>query len=284
PLTEEIACRIEELGGAPVIEIYGSTETGALATRRTARTQTFSTVDDVDISIVGGQAIAQGGHLPDPVPLNDLLLEHGGGKFTIQGRVADIVKIGGSRNSLSALTAELIRVPGVIDGVFWMPDSAAAEPRLMAFAVAPGIERAAIIAQLRSRIDPVFLPRPLVMVDALPRNAAGKLTRDALAVLAAEQDWQTVAASHPALAGHFPGNPIVPGAWLLALVERAARNRFGDDFRLLAIPDASFRSLLRPQESFRIVFRPLAPDRMAFRIESKAALVADGTMLVKGAS
>ena len=33
---------------------------------------------------------------------------------------------------------------------------------------------------LRVRIDAAFLPRPLVLVDALPRDATGKLPRDAL--------------------------------------------------------------------------------------------------------
>jgi acyl-coenzyme A synthetase/AMP-(fatty) acid ligase len=33
-------------------------------------------------------------------------------------------------------------------------------------------------------MDPVFLPRPLVFVDALPRNATGKLPREALQQLA----------------------------------------------------------------------------------------------------
>jgi acyl-coenzyme A synthetase/AMP-(fatty) acid ligase len=34
--------------------------------------------------------------------------------------------------------------------------------------------------QLRATIDPIFLPRPLRRVSALPRNAAGKLPREAL--------------------------------------------------------------------------------------------------------
>ena len=52
--------------------------------------------------------------------------------------------------------------------------------RLCALVVAPGIERRQLLAALRERIDPVFLPRPLILVNALPRNATGKLTRDNL--------------------------------------------------------------------------------------------------------
>jgi acyl-coenzyme A synthetase/AMP-(fatty) acid ligase len=33
---------------------------------------------------------------------------------------------------------------------------------------------------LRARVDAVFLPRPLHIVDALPRNATGKLPREIL--------------------------------------------------------------------------------------------------------
>ena len=133
----------------------------------------------------------------------------------------------------------------------------------------------------------LFLPRPLLLVEALPRNAAGKLSRDALRALAAPaqqwQRWQQVSASHPALAGHFPGNPVVPGAWLLALVERAARLQFGDGLQLLGMPEASFRSPLRPEDRFRIVLDLVAQDRIAFRIEGEAALVAEGTLHLGGA-
>jgi acyl-coenzyme A synthetase/AMP-(fatty) acid ligase len=41
-----------------------------------------------------------------------------------------------------------------------------------------------ILKELRHYIDPVFLPRPLILLDALPRNAVGKLSRETLVKLA----------------------------------------------------------------------------------------------------
>ena len=38
-------------------------------------------------------------------------------------------------------------------------------------------------AALRQRIDAVFLPRPLRLLDVLPRNSTGKLTQQALETL-----------------------------------------------------------------------------------------------------
>ena len=56
--------------------------------------------------------------------------------------------------------------------------------RLMAFAVAPGMQASALLAALRERIDAIFMPRPLVLLDSLPRNSTGKLPRDTLLALA----------------------------------------------------------------------------------------------------
>jgi len=52
--------------------------------------------------------------------------------------------------------------------------------RLAAFAVAPGHTAESLMSALRLRIDPAFLPRPLCMVEALPRNDIGKLPRESL--------------------------------------------------------------------------------------------------------
>ena len=48
------------------------------------------------------------------------------------------------------------------------------------------MDAGALRAALRERLDPVFLPRPLICLDALPRNATGKLPRETCAALLAE--------------------------------------------------------------------------------------------------
>ena len=100
---------------------------------------------------------------------------------------ADQVNIAGHRMSLGDLNQTLLDIDGVQDGVFFLPDE---DPefvtRLTAFVVAPGKSEDQIQRALRARVDPVFLPRPLVLVSRLPRNATGKLPRELLRQLAAE--------------------------------------------------------------------------------------------------
>jgi acyl-coenzyme A synthetase/AMP-(fatty) acid ligase len=73
----------------------------------------------------------------------------------------------------------------VVDAAFFLPDGDATGgvTRLTAFVVAPTLTREQLLAALRPRIDALFLPRPPIFVDALPRNATGKLPRSALQAL-----------------------------------------------------------------------------------------------------
>jgi acyl-coenzyme A synthetase/AMP-(fatty) acid ligase len=94
----------------------------------------------------------------------------------------DMVEVAGKRASLADLTRRLLAVPGVEDAVVFQPDDAVGTVvhRLAALAVAPGLTEAQLLGSLAAVVDPVFLPRPLRLVPSLPRNAVGKLPREAL--------------------------------------------------------------------------------------------------------
>ncbi|HEY9513401.1 MAG TPA: AMP-ligase, partial [Rhodanobacter sp.] len=103
------------------------------------------------------------------------------------GRRADLLEIAGKRASLGDLTRRLLAIPGVRDGVVLQLDEcdALGVQRIAALVVAPGLDATAITEALRRSIDPLFLPRPLRLVTALPRNETGKLPRNALLALLA---------------------------------------------------------------------------------------------------
>lgn len=189
PLPQELARESEQRFDAPLLEIYGSTETGQLATRRTARDREWRLWPGVCLTLEDGRAWARGGHLEQPTPMCDELELLDGERFLLHGRLGDLVNIAGKRSSLSYLTHQLNSIPGVEDGVFFFPEephpSAAGVARVAAAVVAPRLDAAQLTHALRERIDPVFLPRPLLFLERLPRNSTGKLPREALRSLAA---------------------------------------------------------------------------------------------------
>ena len=157
-----------------------------VATRRPTRSPEWRLARGVRAWQKESVTWVRGGHVEDAVPLGDRIELHDDGRFTLHGRTADMVKIAGKRTSLMTLNAELTAVDGVVDGAFFLPENGCASSageRLVAFVVAPGLSTHELLGALRQRIDPVFLPRPLHRVEALPRNSNGKLPRDALRTL-----------------------------------------------------------------------------------------------------
>jgi 3-hydroxyacyl-[acyl-carrier-protein] dehydratase len=84
-----------------------------------------------------------------------------------------------------------------------------------------------------------------------------------------------VAPQHPCLAGHFPGEPIVPGVLLLehvALALRAWR-----DQRLVRVVEAKFLAPLRPAETARLTLTQ-SPERVRFEIHREDVVIARGVI------
>jgi acyl-coenzyme A synthetase/AMP-(fatty) acid ligase len=186
-LPANLAREVEGRYRAPLLEIYGSTETGQMASRRTAIEDRWQLWPGVRVTVADTRCSAHGGHIARPTALADVLEPAGDEHFLLHGRTADLVNIAGKRSSLAYLNHQLNAIPGVADAAFFVRDdseaSLAGVTRLGALVVAPRLDAASILQALRQRIDPVFLPRPLLLVEQLPRNATGKLPQHTLRAL-----------------------------------------------------------------------------------------------------
>ena len=190
PLSPQLALRAEAALGAPLMEIYGCTEAGQVASRRPTKGVEWHTYDGLRLSGDGEHSVISGGHVPEPTPLADVLDVVDEHHFRLLGRSNDLINIAGKRSSLSHLNYHLNSIDGVQDGAFWLPPESQAETtagvvRLAAFVVAPGVPHEHILAALRQRVDSAFLPRPIVAVEALPREPTGKLPADLFSAWAA---------------------------------------------------------------------------------------------------
>jgi acyl-coenzyme A synthetase/AMP-(fatty) acid ligase len=191
PLSPQLALQAERAFGGPLIEIYGCTEAGQVATRRTVNGELWHSFDALRIHRdMAGDAgterfIVQGGHVTEATPLADVLQLEDAQHFRLLGRANDLIHVAGKRSSLAHLNFHLNSIEGILDGAFWLPDDVVdGVVRPLVFVVAPGLSSAQVIAGLRGRLEAAFVPRRVVHVAALPREATGKLTEQALRELA----------------------------------------------------------------------------------------------------
>lgn len=291
PLADDMARRFEARFGVEVHEVYGFTEAGMVATRRTVNGQQWRLLDGLRMRQAGDSLLVSGGHVPAEVAFSDQIDRIDAEHFVLLGRSADVVNVAGKRTSLGYLDRQLGTLDGVEDAAFFMPDEIAdGVTRLMAFAVAPGRTRENVLQMLAQRIDPVFLPRPLYLVDALPRNATGKLPRSELLNLARECAAAVrkrpivvecpIDPAHPALPGHFPGDPIMPGVVLLDTIIDTAAGEYGFDSAHggMTIRSAKFLRPVRPGEALRIRLTPGAGHSVRFECSVGDEIAVTGVM------
>jgi len=183
PLSAELAAAAEQAFSCEVREVYGCTETGAIASRRTLDGPRWYPYTGVQLHCSEGRCKAVADFLHEPTPLNDVIEQHADG-FILLGRDSDMVNIGGKRASLGDLNQRLLSIPGVQDAALLLLDADSERGgRLCALVVAPQLTEQTILDALRLRMDEVFLPRPLYRVARLPRNDTGKLPRGELLAL-----------------------------------------------------------------------------------------------------
>lgn len=190
PLSPQLAAQAEQAFGGVLVEIYGCTEAGQVASRRTTEGQRWTTLGALRLRCETTeegeeQFVVEGGHVVEPTVLADVLELDDACHFRLLGRSNDLIHVAGKRSSLAYLNFQLNRVDGVEDGCFWMPDDVVdGVVRPVVFVVAPSLAPGEVIARLRPLLEPAFVPRKVVPVPALPRNDTGKLTAQALRAFA----------------------------------------------------------------------------------------------------
>lgn len=182
PLDRSLAAAVTAKLGGELVEMFGSTETCVFASRLTAREDQWRIYPGVQLEPRDDGTMVHAPWFVEPVLLQDIVDLQPGDRFVVRGRSSDMIEVAGKRASLSDLTRRLLAIEGVQEAVVFQPDADAVATirRVAALVVAPTLTAREVLDRLATGVDSAFLPRPLLIVDKLPRNELGKLPRENL--------------------------------------------------------------------------------------------------------
>lgn len=316
PLPLEAAQQCAQLFGQWPQEVYGSSETGALAVRTQQHTPAYWQPlpgARVQREAESGQLQVQTPWLPDDASC--LMADRGevqaDGSFSLLGRADRIVKVAEKRISLDALERALCSLSLVQEArLFQFPEGRLGAVVIMSAEGEQAVlsmGRAALIDRLRARladeVERVAVPRRWRFVADFPRNALGKITNEALQALFDAADVRPrlphiQAEIRPAdqpgqvelelfiqpdliyFDGHFSGAPILPGVAQLDWAVTFARHRFGLRGPFQSMAQIKFQQVIQPAMTIRLVLTYL-PEKSAaeFRYTSAAGAHSSGRIV-----
>ena len=304
-LPEETSEQMRHLLQQPVIEIYGSTETGPIAIR-----------DDIHLwqtlpnSRLGcnedGALWIEGCWLSTREQTADVV-EFLDGGFRLLGRSDRIVKIGDKRTSLAGIEAKLNQHA-------WVEDCYIAQhpeqPRLAAWVGlnAQGIEilrengRRHLIDQLKAYLaetqDKTAIPRFWRFTDKLPRNSQSKINKLEFNRTCIEPKrepiWLTeqqtkrhyqatgkVPLDLLYLKDHFANFPLVPGAIELQWISDKIKALVAQDVEFSRLDKLKFQKFLRPNDRFSLELNVAEKrDKVTFQLKVENDMCCSGVAVL----
>ncbi|MBU1232986.1 MAG: fatty acid--CoA ligase family protein [Proteobacteria bacterium] len=174
----------------PVVEVYGSTETGGLATRnRKDGEEYFTPIEPVEWKIREERLYVRSPFLSPDVPGNqegyflsgDRVNAQGESSFSLHGRADAITKVGGERVDLDEIRDVLQNQPGVEECVVVpLVDPGGRQNRIAALVRGQEIDLGLLKKGLAASLEPLALPRLIKNVPHIPLTKSGKYDRDAI--------------------------------------------------------------------------------------------------------
>jgi acyl-coenzyme A synthetase/AMP-(fatty) acid ligase len=322
PLAEEAAEVAARIFGIPVTEIFGSTETGAIAWRRRDRIDPpWRPLPGVAIeSNPDGLLCVRAPHVPgDQHVGSDRVDIEADGGFRFRGRNDSIVKIEGQRVSLPELEDHLRRLSWVADAAVVVLDEGTWQ---LAAAVVPSTAGAAILAEigpfrfgrrlrraLAETQEPAGLPRRWRFVDTLPSGTLGKRRATDIVRLFNEGDRSNAVPARPTepeirvvrpladgaefelfisadlacFDGHFPQMPIVPGVAQIDWAVKLAARHLKFPIDSAQAFRVKFRRVTVPNTVVTLSLRHTGPwRRLNFQYSSGVEVLSSGSITVSG--
>ncbi len=311
PLAREDSLQVGRLLLAPVREIYGSSETGAIASRIQLPNQidaSWHALPGVSLESTDSGTLKLGspylGDL-DYYELPDRVAFDNDGGFSLLGRVDSIVKVEGKRVSLTAIE-QLLQQSDCVKLVKALTIERSRVETAIVMQLSPVGQsllqsrgRRALISEFRQILlqsfEAVVIPRRWRFVDEMPFNRQGKLPLDNLRALFAKNEliWPQILereieqnqASMQCLIppqllyfdGHMPGRPILPGVVQVHWAENYGRNFFAIKGHFERLEVIKFQQVILPDYQVTLTLTYTEENRkLDFRYESDRGVHSSG--------
>lgn len=180
------AAYFHEKTGLDITEIYGSTETGGVATRRRSRDgESWRPLDNVAWKILDERLHVQSAFISPTLPRDaegffataDCAKADGNQSFILLGRADDIVKIGGKRVDLALVQAKIKQIHGVRDAVVVSLPTGKGHQNELAALVATHLDALQLRRHIAAFSESYAVPKRIIVVEELPVTPAGKYDR-----------------------------------------------------------------------------------------------------------
>ena len=206
PLSAAVAKKFFEKFKKPIHSFYGASECGGICYDREGRSDIEGFVGQpmrgVDVELVDATATSSrilvrsaavgDGYFPKPdegklgtgtfIP-DDLLAREASG-FKIVGRISDLINVAGKKVNPAEVETQLLRFAGVRQAVVFGRSAGAGlrnEEVVACVVAAPAVSENDLLRFCRTGLSTWQVPKQIFIMDAIPTNERGKISRQDLA-------------------------------------------------------------------------------------------------------